>query len=484
MSSRETFLQSERQQKQDQIDFWDDLAPRRDAWRKRGSAYHQEIIRLFRFLVPPGRRVLEIGSTTGDLLAALEPSSGTGVDLSPRMVETASAKYPHLRFFQGDAEDLPALLAEEEYDFVLMSDLVGHLSDIWKAFRSVRALASPHTRLVISWYNFLWEPLLKFGERIGLKMPVKDENWLSFADLRGLLHLNHFDVVVQGSRTLVPARVPLLAPLANHVLAPLPGIRQLNLIQYLVARPSPQPEPAPLSTSVIIPCRNEKGNIRNALERLPKMGPEMEVVFCDGHSSDGTVEEIEALEGEGWPFRIRLLHQDGKGKGDAVRKAFREARNDVLFILDADLTVAPEDLPKFYLAIAEGRAELVNGTRLVYPMEKEAMRTLNMLGNKAFSLLFSWILGQRIKDTLCGTKVVKRSHHIHIREDYTYFGDFDPWGDFELILGAAKQNLQICDLPVRYRARVSGDTKMDRFRSGWILFRMALQGFRKLRLRR
>ena len=480
------FTRGERARREARIGFWNRRAMDRDRWRRRGRVYHDEIIRLLRFLIPKGARILEIGSTTGDLLAALEPSRGVGVDFAPEMVKVARQKYPGLQFIEGDAEQLPAGLAEEEFDFIVMSDLVGHLGDVWKAFREARRIAGDRTRLIVTWYNFLWEPLLKLGEKVGWKMPVDDENWLSLRDLEGLLSLNHFETVVDGSRTLVPARIPLFAPACNKLLSPLPGLRQLNLIQYLVARPMPLPEPQPLSTSVVIPCRNERGNVLPALQRLPPMGPRTEVIFCDGHSSDGTIEAIEAQQARApeWPFEIRLVHQDGTGKGDAVRKAFLEARNDVLFILDADLTVAPEDLTKFYLAMAEGRGELINGTRMVYPMEKEAMRTLNILGNKFFSLAFSWILGQRIKDTLCGTKVIRRQDYLAVRELGNLFGDTDRWGDFELILGAAKKNLKIADLPVRYRARTYGVTKMNSFRTGWKLLRMAWQGFLKLRLQR
>ena len=323
-------------------EFWDQLAPRRDDWRRRGSAYHDEIIRLLRFLIPPGHRVLEIGTTTGDLLARLEPSFGMGIDLSPRMIECARQKHPHLTFVTGNAEDLPEEVHGQTFDFIVMSDLVGHLEDVWLAFRQARTLAHSQTRLVVTWYNFLWEPLLKLGEKIGLKMPVNDENWLSLNDLDGLLSLNHFDVVQHGSRMLIPRNVPLLAPFANSFLSPLPGIRHLNLIEYLVARPIPQPPPEPLTTSVIVPCRNEAGNIRDAVSRLPQLGPKMEIIFCDGHSTDGTVEVIQQVRAETnrGDREVRLIHQEGRGKGGAVRQAFDAAQNDVLFILDADLTVA------------------------------------------------------------------------------------------------------------------------------------------------
>jgi glycosyltransferase involved in cell wall biosynthesis len=182
-----------------------------------------------------------------------------------------------------------------------------------------------------------------------------------------------------------------------------------------------------------------------------------------------------------WP--ITLLHQgDGIGKGDAVRKGFAAATGDVLMILDADLTVPPEDLPKFFEALTSGKGEFINGTRLVYPMERQAMRTLNHLGNKFFSLAFTWLLEQRFRDTLCGTKVLFRRDYERIAANRHYFGDFDPFGDFDLIFGASRLNLRIVEVPVRYRERTYGVTNISRFRHGWLLLRMCLVAFRKLKL--
>ncbi len=485
MTGVSEFIQQEAERKRRRAAFWDELAPMRDQWRRRGGGYHQEVLKLLKALIPKGSRVLEIGSATGDILGNLGASHGVGVDLSLRMVEIARAKYPRLSFLQGDVEELPQELLDESFDFIVMSDVVGHLDDVWKALREVRGVAKDHTRLILTWYNFLWEPLLKLGEKVRLKMPVPDENWLSLHDLQGFLHLNHFEVVSSGSRALFPKKIPLFSWLLNTFLSPLPLLRSFNFVQYLVARPTPVPEAKKLSASVLVPCRNEKGNIRPAIERMPVLGPTMEVLFCDGHSTDGTVQEIEAVMSDSTrPFTIRLLHQEGTGKNDAMRLLFDAAKNDVLCILDSDLTVPPEDLPKFLLAIAEGRGEMINGTRLVYPMEEGAMRLLNIVGNKFFSLVLSWLLGQTIKDTLCGTKVFTRETHRQIKETRDSFGGLDPFCDFDLIFGAALHHLKIRDLPVRYRARTYGDIKIRRFRDGLLLLRMSLVALRRLKLRR
>jgi SAM-dependent methyltransferase len=465
----------------------DQLAGVRDRFRSKNRAYHDAIERLARFVVPEGQRVLEIGCGTGDLIAALKPSEGVGIDLSPRMVEGAREKHPGLEFIVDDAERLAApALRGRTFDYVVLSDVVGMLDDVWAAFRALRSVCNPRTRVLITYYNFVWEPLLKLAERVGRKMPVEQQNWLGMQDLENLLDLNHFEIVRRGTAQLVPAEVPLVQPLANKYLARLPGLRHLALTQFFVCKLAGGGGPIPTrehSCSVVIPCKNERGNIDGLVRRTPDMGSFTELIFVDGNSSDGTVEAIERHIAAGTRPRIRLIHQgSGKGKGDAVRKGFAAAQGDVLFILDADMTVPPEDLPKFYAALAEGRAEVASGSRLVYPMEGEAMRFLNSLGNKAFGMALSAVLSQRLKDTLCGTKVLFRRDYERIASSRGFFGDFDPFGDFDLLFGAAKQNLKIVELPVRYKARTYGETKISRFRHGGILLGMTLYADRKFRL--
>ncbi len=461
---------------------FDSLAPEADRWLARARAYHEELKRLLRFLVPPGLSVLEVGCGTGDLLAALEPARGVGVDLSREMIRRARTKFQALRFAVGDAHRLPV---GATFDAIVLSDLVGQLEDVWAALAEARRISVPHTRVVVTYYNFLWEPILKLAERLGLKMPQRAQNWLSSRDLENLLHLAGFEVVTRGERVLLPKRIPGLSWLMNRLLAKLPGLRRLALMHYLVARPAADPRARREgSVTVVIPCKDEAGTVADAVARTPTMGLGTEIVFVDGNSKDGTVERVRE-EIERWKGRreIRLLPQgDGRGKGDAVRKGFAAARGDILMILDADLTVPPEDLPRFYETLVSGRGELVMGSRLIYPMEKQAMRLANLLGNKAFSLMFTWLLDQRIKDTLCGTKVLRRSDYEEIARNRPYFGDFDPFGDYDLIFGAAKRNLKIVEIPVRYRDRVYGDTKISRWRHGWLLLKMCGVAFRKMKL--
>jgi SAM-dependent methyltransferase len=464
--------------------YYDRLAPE---WAGRKNRYYfQELIRLLRFLIPAGSRVLEIGCANGDLLAALRPAHGVGVDLSGGMIAVARRRHPGLHFLQMDAHDLaadPALAGP--FDYVVMSDLVGDLYDVQTALEQLRKVCHARTRVVITFYNYLWEPVLKAAERLGLKSQQNLQNWLTDQDLRNLLELAGLEVLKRGRRMPFPLRVPLLSGILNAIAQVTPGLRLLGLQQYIVARLRPRDPSlaAPCSCSVIVPCRNERGNIAAAVERTPAMGSRTEIIFVEGNSSDSTLEEIRAVMSRyRGPHELKLIEQgSGRGKGDAVRKGFAAASGDVLMILDADLTVAPEDLPRFFHAIAGGAGEFINGCRLVYPMEKEAMRYLNLLGNKFFGKMFTWILDQPIRDTLCGTKVLWREDYEKIAANRSFFGDFDPFGDFDLLFGAARLHLKIVEIPIRYRERSYGRTNISRFRHGWLLLRMAVFAARKFK---
>ncbi len=451
--------------------------------RIRQHHYYSEQLRaLVGSLVMPGSRVLEVGCGLGDLLASLDTSEAVGIDVSRRMIELARERHPSLDLQVVDVEQ--DALPEGPFDVVVMSDVLGHLGDIQSALERLRPLLTEDGRLVVTYYNFVWEPLLKLAERVNLKTPWPNQNWLSMSDIDNLLRLADFEVVRDGTDILLPVSIPLVSKLANRIGAKLPLLREVSLVDYFVARPLPlRPLDHERSVSVICPCKNERGNIPEAVRRTPVMGCGTELIFVDGHSDDGTREQIVTLmEGYDGPLKLKLVDQDGTGKGDAVRKGFAAANNDILMILDSDLTVPPEDLPKFYRALVTGKGEFVNGVRLVYPMEGEAMRFLNLLGNKFFSVALSWLLEQPIKDSLCGTKVLYRRDYERIAAHRYFFGDFDPFGDFDLLFGAGRLNLKIVDLPVRYRDRVYGDTKISRFRHGFMLLKMTTFGFKKLRM--
>lgn len=463
-------------------EFFDELAEERNKWIARNRFFHENDRNYMRFLVPEGLRVLELGCGTGEVLRALNPSRGVGVDFSEETIRVAREKHPDLEFVVGDIED-PTVLAglEGHFDVIVLSDTIGYLDDCQALLAALHPLCTAETRLVVAYYSHLWEPVLKIAEWVGNKMPQPPLNWITPDDLVGIMDLADFEVIKQEWRQILPKRLFGIGRLVNRFLGTLPFVRCLSLRNYVVARSLRSVESQNLSTSVVVPCRNEHGNIEDAVRRLPKFCDKLEIVFVEGNSQDGTLEECQRVK-EAYPeLVITVLQQDGRGKGDAVRKGFQHAQGDVLMILDADLTVPPESLPKFYEAIARGKGEFINGTRMVYPLERDSMRFLNYWANRGFAWLFTWLLNQRFTDTLCGTKVLRRDHYERIVANRAYFGDFDPFGDFDLIFGAAKSNLKIIEVPVRYASRNYGTTQISRFQHGWLLLRMALFAYRKLK---
>jgi glycosyltransferase involved in cell wall biosynthesis len=311
-------------------------------------------------------------------------------------------------------------------------------------------------------------------------MPHGQQNWLSTLDTMGILSLAGFDVLKRDWRQLIPKNLLGLGPLLNRYIGTLPIIRRACLRNYIVAH-SGSATQSHCSATVVIPCKNERGNVEPAVRRLPEFSDDLEIIFVEGGSQDGSREEIERVI-QAFPKRdIKLIIQDEKGKGNAVRNAFAAARGDILIILDGDLTVPPEWIPRFFDVLRDGHGEFANGSRLVYPMQEQAMRFLNHIANRTFAILFSWLLNQHLTDTLCGTKVLWRRHYEQIEANRAYFGDFDPFGDFDLLFGASKLNLKIVEVPVRYASRSYGETQISRFQHGWLLLRMVLFAYKKLK---
>jgi len=451
--------------------------------RKYQKGFRAQTREWLRFHVPEGLRVLEVGCGPGDLLAALKPSRGLGIDLSPKMVDRAREAHTDeaLEFREGD---LHHLVVDEVFDIIVLDYLAGYLHDIHQSLANLRLACHPRTRIYVLSLNHVWKPLLDVAKSLGLatKQP-EGSNWISRADLCNILELNSFDVVGQSTEQLMPFRFPLLSQLLNNFIVRLPLFRHFGMTDVLIARPVAKPEiKGEISCSVVVPARNESGNIRAALERVPVLGKQTEIIFVEGNSADDTWEviqkEVAAYKG---PHKVKYLQQPGKGKWDAVYTGFDVAEGDVLVIQDGDLTAPPEDLPKFYNAIAEGHCEFANGCRLVYPMESEAMRFLNLLGNKFFAMALSFVLGQNLKDSLCGTKMMLRSDYERLLKRIEVLGDFDPFGDFNLLFGSSMMDLRIRDVLVRYRDRQYGDTNISRFRHGFILLQMTWFGLRKVK---
>ena len=338
-----------------------EMAPSWRDWQGLNAIYHEEVRRAIAFGVPEGRRILDMGCAWGDLLARLRPSRGVGVDISQAQVECARRAHPDLEFVAGDACKFQT---DEKFDFVVCTDLINQVEDVQELFERATAVLAPLGQVIVAWHNSAWEWLLKQAERLRLKTPSRNVHWISSLDVANLLELAGLEVVRTESRCLCPLRIPFVAWLCNRVLVRLPILRHFGFAHVAVARPAGVRH-GDASVTVLIPCRNERGNIAPALKRLPRFGREQEIIFVEGHSSDGTWEEVLRQKELHPEMNIVAMQQPGRGKGDAVRAGYAVATGDILMILDADLTVMPEELPRFYDALISGKADFVNGTRLV-----------------------------------------------------------------------------------------------------------------------
>ncbi len=460
----------------------DDMARDRERWLKKAASFHDEDLLYLKYLIPEGGRVLELGCGNGHLLADLKPSFGVGVDFSEAMIAEARKGYPHLSFVVGDIEDHSVLSSlPGPFDTILIVDTVGSLDDCQGLFENLHALCTRETRIVIAYFSHLWYPALKFSELIGLRMRQPPANVLSPANVSDLVALADFEAVKTEVRLLSPFRMLGIGRFVNRFLASLPLIRNLCLRHYSVCRSLRHLDRTVRSATIVIPTRNERDNIEAAVRRIPHFTDDLEIIFVEGHSKDGTWDEIVRVKAAYPDLDIKALRQAGKGKADAVFTGFDAARGDVLIILDADLTVPPEQLPKFWDAIKSGKGEFVNGSRLVYPLEEQAMRFLNLVANKLFSIIFTWLLSQRLTDTLCGTKALRRADYERLKAGRSYFGDFDPFGDYDLLFGSAKLNLKLVEIPIRYASRTYGETQISRFRHGFMLMRMVLFAYLRIK---
>ena len=468
------------QYNEERVVSWDLVAKKLASLGTVRNYYHSRLQEIYRLNIPKGSRILELGCGSGDLLASLNPSVGVGVDFSGEMLAIANSRYPDLTFLQQDVQQL---VLDEKFDFIILSDLVNDVEDVQTVFDVVNAHCDSSTRIVLNFYSHLWSVPLSLAQKIGWATPTLLQNWLTVSDIRGLMDLAGLEPIRSTKEVLWPIKTPFVDSLFNRYLVRLWPLKYLALTNFMIARVQPDDTRVDeqLSVSIVCAARNEEGHIEEIIKRTPELGRHTELIFVEGNSTDNTYSKIEKEIANNPHRDLSLYKQPGKGKGDAVRCGFQHATGDILMILDADMTVPPEDLTRFYNAIASGKGEYINGVRLVYPMEEQAMRFLNILGNKFFSLAFSWLLGQPIKDCLCGTKVLTRENYLRIAENRSYFGDFDPFGDFDLIFGSAKINLKFIDLPIRYKERRYGDTNINRWSHGWLLLKMVVFAARRIK---
>jgi hypothetical protein len=431
----------------------------------------------YNLLINDQSSVLEIGCGEAGLLAKLKGVTKCGVDLSQNAIRNGSAKNPELELHCSAFESFAN--NGRKWDVIVASDLLNTVFDVQTLLERLHSFSHEKTIIIINVYNTLWQPFLRIARLAGLASHQPRQNWLSRSDINNLCALADWEVINSFGYALIPAPIPWLAGLVNRWLSPLFPWACLTI--FLVARRANLPRREPKLVSVVVPARNEAGSIRDVLERVPRLGEETELIIIEGNSTDNTWQVIQHLPDVFHAGRIVKLKQTGKGKGNAVREAFAHAKGDIVTILDADLTMPPEDLPKYIEVLASRKADFANGVRLVYPMDDQAMQFANLCANKGFSLIFSWLLGQPVKDTLCGTKAMWREDYQKLDANRAFFGDFDPFGDFDLLFGADKLNLKIRDVPIRYKERFYGQTNISRWKHGVILLGMVLFAAKRLK---
>lgn len=441
--------------------------------------YRKHVKRIYKFNIPKGATILEIGCKDGYLLSALKPIKGIGIDNNIRRIAANKRRYKNIDFVVGNPADYEV---KGTFDYIIITDSIGHFQDIQAVFSRMKKNCRPDTRIIINYYNFLWEPALRIAQFLGIKKKQPYTSWLPPSAFTNMLEVENYEVIKKGKRVIFPFPIPIIDGLLNRYIGQLPVFNSLSLIQYIIARPTQLEKPKDKTISMIVPAMNESGNIEPIVQTLPNLGKGTEIVFVEGGSKDDTWQEIQRVAKKYKKTKnIQIMQQDGKGKGDAVRKGFAHAKGDILLIYDADRTVPAKDIKKFYEAIAYNKGEFIFGSRLTYPMEKEAMRLFNLMGNKFFSVAFSWILGQPIHDTLCGTKVISKENYNQLLANRKYFGDFDPFADFDLLFGAAKLNLKMVEIPIRYQARTYGATNISRWKHGWLLIKMVFFSLGKIK---
>ncbi|MBI4450088.1 glycosyltransferase [Candidatus Uhrbacteria bacterium] len=450
---------------------FDAIAPELPQWNLRNAYYYQCLSRLLRTFIPPGHSVCEIGCGTAELLHAVEPKVGAGIDCSAAVVRLAQERYPELEFYEGDIDVVSPIT--HAFDYVVLSDVVGYLDDIYASLKNLHALCDERTRIIVTKYNRLWSPILTLAAKLRLKQPHPFLNWIGQHDVVRLLQLADFEIIQQGRRILFPKYIPWFSAFVNRVLAPLPLINRLCVIEYVIARQRPaHAVSARFRVSVIVPARDERGNIERIVQRMPTFGSGTEILFVEGHSTDGTLEEIDRVTAASAGKRnVRCVVQEGRGKWDAVRTGFMHAQGDVLMVFDADASIDPEALRKFYEIISTRRGEFVFGSRLIYPMERGAMQPLNTFMNRRFGAAVARVTGQHVTDAFCGTKVLFKRDVERMPALPAAWEQLDRYGDLTLFFGAAALSLKMVEIPVHYRARAYGASKMLRFQEGWRFLR-------------
>lgn len=419
--------------------------------------YHERIRKTFSFIIPPNKKILFLGADDAKILASLRPAKGTVA------ISTAYESY----------------LPKEKFDYIILNGVLGQTTDMLRILKNILRACHPSTRILIYQYNYLWQWVLAIAEKLRLKRKEGVQNWLSVNDLKTYLEGADFQVTRIFRRTIFPFNFFGLGRILNFIDAIIPFFDFLKLDQFIISRPEPYlfPKELPESLTICITVRNEKGNIEKIVKSIPKICKEQEILFVEGHSTDGTRKEILRMINQYPDKSIRVMGQPGIGQGDATRVGFKAAKGEIIIIYEGDGTSDPGDIKYFYDAMTSGRFEFIEGSRFVYPLDNKTMPVINQLGNIFFAKWFSFFLGQKTTDVLSGIKSILKKDYNLLFERWGFLGFEDPFGDFELLYGAARMGLKFGEIPMRYYPRTYGETKTKPFTHGLYLLKMAAKGY-------
>lgn len=449
------------------------VSKKMDFWREKNWYFHNALKNIFKEFVTEDASVLQIGYGLGDVLAGLFPNKAVSFDEDKNLAELSRRRYSNFKFIVGNLNEIDL---KGKFDYIIMPNSVEHFTDIQTVLEKVRTNLADEGRLIMTLTNPKWQYVYDLLEKWGLKRPEEPKNWLKMRNLENIAELAGFEVSDSGFRLLIPTHIPILSNFINYRIKGKNTIASLAVEQFIVVKKSLEKKNKNYSCTVLIPCYNEEGNIAEAIARTPNFCKNLEILIVDDGSRDKTATIVRKVMKK--DKRVKLIsYKPNQGKGHAVRTGFDNAKGEIIMILDADMTVPPEELGRFYNVLASGQALFANGTRLIYPMEDQAMRSFNLLGNVGFSYAFSYILGQRVTDTLCGTKALFKKDYKKIKMTG------EGWGDFDLLFGASENNLKIKEVPVHYKKRVAGESKMKGLKHGFVMLKMVGKGFVRLKLK-
>ena len=451
--------------------YFDYISQDYPKWHDKNKYYYDNIKGLVKNHVDPSCKILEIGCGTGEILNSCNPKQGVGIDISPEMIKIAKERHPEHTFICSSIEDFQC---DHTFDFIILTDVLVYVYDILEVFNAIHRISHPGTKIIVTTLNPWWEPIVFLTKKIKAHIPEGPHNFIEKAHISNIVKTMNFNVNCSGYLLLAPFNIPIISSIFNSFGVRLLGLKKLSSVQYLIIQPTPKNDiTLNYGCSVIIPCYNEEGNIENGIRRMPSMGKYTEIIVVNDGSTDNTASIVNNLKNE-FPNLKLIDYKDNKGKGHAVDAGFSAATQEIIMILDADLSVAPEELPRFFDPLNKGQCQFVNGSRLVYPMENKAMRSLNLIGNKVFGIIMSFITNQKLTDTLCGTKALYKKDYERINMGV------DKWGDFDLLFGAAKLGNKIIEVPVHYKDRLAGESKMKTLQHGFHLLKACYRGFKDL----